>query len=58
MYQVIMQFLDFLGVSTEPPETVGEFLVWFVLVCACFAILRFILKLFFDLVKTLGRVNL
>lgn len=54
MYDVLIEFLQFFGVSVTPPETVGEFVVWFVMVCAALAILKFVIKLFFDMVCAVG----
>lgn len=51
MYDVIIDFLKFLGVATDfTPLTVSDFLVWFVFVCVSISIIKYILSCFFWLV--------
>lgn len=49
MIDVVREYLQFIGIDGTVPETVGEFLVWFVMICVCVAIIRFILDSFFKL---------
>lgn len=54
MYQVLIEFLQFFGIYQTTPQTVGEFLVWFTMVIASLAMLKFVLRLFFELVSTVA----
>ena len=55
MYQTLMEFLQFLGISNTAPETLGEFLQWFVLVVVCVCIIRFVLNSFYAVVYWVRR---
>lgn len=55
MYQTLMEFLNFLGISGVYPDTLGGFLAWFVLVVTCVCIIRFVMNSFFAVVNYVRR---
>lgn len=55
MYETIIDFLGFLGVTAFAPSTVYEFLVWFVLVMVSVSIVKFVLASFFWLVALVSK---
>ena len=37
MYQTLIEFLDFIGINGNYPQTIGDFIAWFVLVITVYA---------------------
>ena len=50
MYQTLIEFLDFIGINGNYPQTIGDFIAWFVLVITCVCVIRFIMNSFFEVV--------
>ena len=57
MYQTLTDFLNFLGISGNYPQTLGDFISWFVLVITGVCIIRFIINSFFEVVHFIRKGN-
>lgn len=51
MYDVILNYLSFLGVNNYSPTTISELFVWVILVMVCVGIIKFVLSCIFWLTK-------
>ena len=57
MYQTLIDFLNFIGVTGDYPETLGDFICWFIMVIVCVCIIRFVINSFFAVVNYVRRGN-
>ncbi len=50
MIDIIKDYMEFIGITETTPLTIGDFLVWFVMVSVSVAIIKFVLEQIFRLI--------